>query len=296
MLRSATSRGLVLAFALCATLAGPAYAAPKTEKVPPAEVETAEQLYAKLEYEAANAVAERVVKKNGLTHDQLTRAYRVLAVTYAVLEKEDQAKEAFIQLLTYDPEYQADPNLGPKVSGPFQEARGFWRAQPVKPKLEVSAQVSREGGSLRVVTRDPTKIVKKVQVGWRWTPTGDFATSEVEARGTASVEVEAAPSGRTRLDFYAQALDERDSVVFESGNPFAPKSAFAQGGVAGGAGPGNGKKTEGGSVFSSPIFWLLTGAAVVGGGAAVFFATRGGDGPSQAQLSPVLLCGRERCN
>ena len=78
----------------------------------PADVETAEQLYAKLDYEQANAVAERVVKKSGLTHDQLVRAYRVLAVTYAVLDKEEQARDAFLQLLTYDADYQADPNLG----------------------------------------------------------------------------------------------------------------------------------------------------------------------------------------
>lgn len=296
MLRYGTARALAFAAFVTSVAASPAYAAPKGERPPPAEVEVAEQLYAKLEYEAANAVAERVSKKNGLSHDQLVRTYRVLAVTYAILEKEEQAKEAFVQLLTFDPEYQADPNLGPKVTGPFQEARGFWRAQPLKPKVEVSAQVSTDGGRIRVTTRDPTKIVKTVSVGYRWTPTGDFTTTSVDPGGTANVEVEAAPSGRTRLDFYAQALDERESVVFESGSPAAPKSAFAQAGGGGGGGGGGGKKDEGGSIFSSPFFWIFAGAAVAGGGAAAFFAVRGSESPTQSQLTPVLFCGAQRCN
>src|SRR5687768_1745847 len=43
----------------------------------PADVETAEQLYAKLDYEQAKVVAKRVTEQSGLTHDQLVRAYRV---------------------------------------------------------------------------------------------------------------------------------------------------------------------------------------------------------------------------
>jgi hypothetical protein len=88
-------------------------------KEPPAEVETAEQLYAKLDYEGANAVAERVIRERGLTHDHIVRAYKILAVTYAILDREELAREAFLKLLVYDADYQVDPNLGPKVNNPF---------------------------------------------------------------------------------------------------------------------------------------------------------------------------------
>ena len=132
-----------LALAPCAVLALPhaAIAAkPPAEKAPPAplkvDVETAEQLYAKLEYEKANEVAQKVIVLKGLTHDQLVRTYRVLAVTYAVLEKEEDARDAFVLLLTYDPDYKLDPNLGPRVLTPFQEAKGYWRAQPMKPGID----------------------------------------------------------------------------------------------------------------------------------------------------------------
>jgi hypothetical protein len=261
----------------------------------PADVETAEQLYAKLDYEQANAVAERVVKKNALTHDQLVRAYRVLAVTYAVLDKEEQARDAFLQLLTYDADYQADPNLGPKVNTPFMEARGSFRSLPTKPGIDVSASVSTNGGTLRVTTRDPTRIVKRVNVGYRWTSSGEYSVSQINPGESVAVEVGAAPAGRTRLDFYVQALDERDNAVLEGGNPNVPKSAFAEAGAARGGG-GNGGKSEGGSIFSSPFFWTFVGAAAIGGGTALFFALRPNDPPSSAQLSPIIRCGSDRCN
>lgn len=264
----------------------------------PVDVETAEQLYAKLDYEQANAVAERVVKKASLTHDQLVRAYRVLAVTYAVLDKEEQARDAFLQLLTYDPDYQADPNLGPKVNTPFMEARGSFRSLPSKPGIEVAATVSTSGGNLRVTTRDPTRIVKKVVVGYRWTSSGEYTITQLNPNEVvAAVEVGAAPAGRTRLDFYVQALDDRDNAVLEAGNANVPKSAFAEAGSGGGGGGGKGQKAEsGGSVFSSPIFWIIAGAAVAGGGTALFFALRPHDPPSSASLSPVIRCGSDRCN
>jgi hypothetical protein len=259
----------------------------------PADVETAEQLYAKLDYEQANSVAERVVKKQGLSHDQLVRAYRVLAVTYAVLDKEEQARDAFLQLLTYDPDYQADPNLGPKVNTPFMEARGSFRSLPSKPGIEVSATVSTNGGNLRVTTRDPTRIVKKVVVGYRWTSSGEYTLTQLNPNEVvAQVEVGAAPPGRTRLDFYVQALDDRENAVLEAGNANVPKSAFAE---AGGGG-GKGQKSEGGSVFSSPVFWVITGVVVAGGATALFFALRPQDPPSSASLSPVIRCGSDRCN
>ena len=273
-----------------------------TLQAAPADVETAEQLYAKLDYEGANAVAERVAKKTGLTHDQLVRAYRVLAVTNAVLDKEEQARDAFLQLLTYDADYQADPNLGPKVNTPFMEARGSFRSLSSKPGIEVAASLSTSGGTLRVTTRDPTRMVKRVNVGYRWTSSGEYSVSQLSAgEQAAAVEVTAPPAGRSRLDFYVQALDERDNAVLEAGNPAVPRSAFAEAGgggggpVKGGGGTG-GTKAEGGSILSSPFFWIAAGAVVLGGAAATYFAVRPQEPPSRATLSPVILCGTDRCN
>ncbi len=187
-------------FALFALQFGAALAAaPKKEPPPPppADADTAEQLYAKLDFEAANSVAERVIKKTGLSHQDLVRVYRVLAITYAVLDKEDQSREAFQQLLAYDPEFTVDTNLGPKVSTPFSEARGYWRALPQKPGIETQVAVRvGEAGTIRVTTRDPSKMVKKVHVGQRWASSGEYQTSTIVVGDGVQVEVPPRPQAR----------------------------------------------------------------------------------------------------
>lgn len=268
--------------------------APPSGLQAPADVDTAEQLYAKLDYEAAKSVAERVIKKSNLTHDQLVRAYRVLAVTAAILDNHEEAQEAFLQLLVLDPDYTVDQNLGPKVTTPFVEARGQYRTLASKPGVEVVANVRTDGGQLRVTTRDPRKMVKKVNVGYRWTSSGEYTVTQIAVGDGIPVEVSAAPPGRTRLDFYAQALDERDNAFLEAGNAAVPKSAFAEASRgAGGGGPGAGG--GGGGVLSSPFFWIFAGAAVAGGGTALFFALRPEDPATRASLAPQIRCGTDIC-
>lgn len=285
---------LAISFATAPVYAQKGKPAAPTGLQAPADVDTAEQLYAKLDYEAAKSVAERVLKKSNLTHDQLVRAYRVLAVTAAILDAHEEAQEAFLQLLTLDPDYTVDPNLGPKVTQPFMEARGQYRTLTSKPGVEVVTNVRTDGGQLRVTTRDPRKMVKKVTVGYRWTSSGEYTVSQIAVGDGVPVEVAAAPAGRTRLDFYAQALDERDNAVLESGNPAVPKSAFAEAGAKGGGGPGAGGG-GGGGVLSSPFFWILAGAAVAGGGTALFFALRPEDPATKASLAPQIRCGSDIC-
>ncbi len=296
------TRSRALPFALVAALftvvdgiSGEASAAPPLAAASPAkpvaasqDVELAEQLYAKLEYDQANAAADRALKQRGLTHDQLVRATRVLALTHAVLDHGDASREAFVQLLAYDADFQVDQNLGPKVSTPFMEARGFWRAQPQKPGLVTTPLLrTNEPGTLKVTTRDPTHLVKKLSVGYRWSSSGEFTVSAASAGEGATIEVPAPPSGKTRLDYFVQAMDERDDVVFENGSPLVPKSAFAEGGAV--------AATQKTTVFASPVFWIAAGVVVAGGATAAYFATRPGE-PTSATLRPIAFCGTDRCN
>ncbi len=274
---------------------GNAWSAPPKKEPPPpppADADTAEQLYAKLDFESANSVAERVTKKTGLSHQDLVRVYRVLAITYAVLDKEDQSRDAFQQLLAYDPEFVVDANLGPKVSTPFSEARGYWRALPQKPGIETQVAVRvGEAGTLRITTRDPTKMVKKVNVGQRWASSGEYQITTIAVGEGVQVEVPAAPAGKTRLDYYVQALDEREDAVIEAGSKEVPKTAFAEA-----KGYGDKPKEKGGFIGST-TFWVIAGAVVIAGGAtAGYFVLRPHDAPTSASLSPAVRCAGDLCN
>lgn len=264
----------------------------------PVDIDTAEDFYAQLDYERANRAARDLLETNGLSHDDVVRTYRLLAITYAILDKPNLSRDAFLQLLTCNPDFKVDTGLGPKVTEPFQEARGRFRSLLTMPGIDVKTSIVANGGTLQITTRNPTRMVKHVVVGYRWGSSGTYVKSEAPADGTTSIEIAAPPDGQTRVDYYAQALDGHEHVLFETGNPRAPKSAFVASHRSGWDTEGRSSKPkrEDDSFVGSPAFWVLTGLLVVGGGTAAYFAFRPGDAPTSAALTPVLLCGGQPCN
>ena len=280
----------------------------------PQRLEQAEQSLTNLDYDAANAAAARLVEEHGLSHIELVHAYRILAFTDAVLGKDAAARDAFQRLLVCDPGYQVDANLSPKVYAPFVEARGFMRAQAVEPGIDVAVTLRpTEPGAIRVTTRDPTQVAKRAVVSYRWGGDGEFSASPIAIAKGAAVDVPPPPQGTTRLDYYVQVFDERDSVVFESGNPLAPKSATVDLNAApvinvrvGASGPAEPERPRSHSVLASPVFWTITGVVLAGATIGIYFAARPGNktidlpGPQApatgATLLPSLQCGATACN
>jgi hypothetical protein len=255
------------------------------------EIETAETAYVNLDYGEANRIVDGIVKRRGLTHDELVRAYRVLALSSAVLEKPAVAKAAFIQLLTYDPSFHLDANLAPRVQAPFFEALGYWRAQSGKPGVEAVASVrASTGGTLRVVTRDPTHVTRRVIVGYRWNP-GVWIATDVNP-DEVTFEIPAAPPGSSRFDYYVQALDGREDEVFVLGSAAVPKVVVVDARDV----PPIVVASEGHSVFKSPVFWTITGIVVAGAAttAVILLAHRREeiiDKPATTgNLTPALTC------
>jgi hypothetical protein len=299
-IRGFSSFPLALALSLAA---GSAQAAPRGHHPPakeyPADVETAEQLYGKLDYENANKVATRVLDKHGLTHDELVRTLRVLAITHAVLDRGELARDAFVQLLTYAPDETVDTNLGPKVTGPFYEARGFWRSQSGRPGIELSTTVTAGApGQLKVTLRDALHVTKKITAGYRWGSEGPFTEVNVDLPATSapvSVSVPAPPPNVARLDSYVQARDDHDDIIFESGSPAAPKSTtveapppmLAQTTVT------HDREHKGGSFIGSAPFWITVGVVVAGGAVLTYVLARPHDqsAPTDAMITPALNCG-----
>jgi hypothetical protein len=309
-----------LAFAALLALASFAPRARAADAKVQQDLEQAEQALVNLDYDTANKIATRLAQAHGLSHDQVVRTYRLLALTDAVLDKEAASRDAFIALLTFDPNYAGDPNLGPKVQAPFMEAKGTMRAQAVQPGLDATVTLpSSDPGQAHVTTRDPTHVSKKVVFAYRWAGDPTFTTVPVAAGDNVPADITPAPPGTTRLEYYAQALDANDSVVFEVGNPNTPKTATVEiapapvGGVGGGA-----PVQESHSIFASPWFWTVAGVVVAGAGTGIYLAAHksssGGEAPpgqtgptgpgpqptgvpSGALLVPSLQCGATgRCN
>lgn len=243
-------------------LAAPAWAQSSND------VSTAENAYASVDYATALAASERVLKQSALPHDTLVRATRVAALSRAALGDTDQSREYFIALLAYEPDYKLDAKLGPRFQEPFSEARAYWLAQGRKPGMDVQPLVKyTSGGVLKVTTRDPLNVIKKVQVAYRWAPAREYVTTSLPS-GAQQIDIPEARKGSTRLDYYVRALDAKDNGVFEEGMPDSPKAVFVT------EPPKVAAADEKSGVFSGPVPWIVGGALVVGGGILAFFALR----------------------
>jgi hypothetical protein len=270
---------------------------PTTPAAVGAELQAAERAYTNLEYAAARDAAERLLRQNGLSHDQLVRATRLLALTSAALDRGAAAKEAFIALIAYDPAFQLDPKLGPRFQDPYYEAKGYWQAQARRPGIETTALLRPHApGAMRVSLADPTGLADHVRVGFRWSPARAY-TSRRLAPGEAQFDVPPPPPGSARFDYYAQAIDRRGDVIFERGTPEAPRSAVVLDTSAPPAQASAGRSSEGGGgLLSKPLFWVATGLVLVGGAAGTYFLLRDEGGqPGDARVTPTLGCGGVRC-
>ncbi|MBN9163646.1 MAG: hypothetical protein BGO98_03390 [Myxococcales bacterium 68-20] len=285
----ASPKRWLAAGALLAALAVPGFAqAAGVEN----ELATAENAYAALDYANALTAAEAVLAQQNLSHDVLTRATRVSALSHAALGHADQAKQQFILLLEYDSEFKVDPKLGPRFTEPFAEARGYWQAQGRKSGMDLQVVVQwGQAGEIRIVTRDPLGIVKRVSAGHRWAPAQTYTTIEVAPSGKA-ISIPANPEGSTRLEYWVRALDAKNNAVFEQGTPETPQINLVTEPVRGEA------PQEKKSVFSSPLFYIIGGSILAGAAVGGFFALR----PTEYQPPPTgrgvfgATCGSARCD
>jgi hypothetical protein len=275
-----------------------------------ADIDASEAAYAAIDFERANLLAQRAAGARGLTHEQLVRAYRLLGRTSAVLGKPREAIDAFVRLLAYVPDEKADPSQTPRIQQAFSEAQGFWGSYATKPGVEATTVALRvqSQGTLRVRLHDPTHLVSRIVVGYRWGNTGPFTTAEVAPVESFNVELVPGPPQVARLDYYVLALDAADGQAFVAGDPTTPRTALAelppavasgaQGEGAAGAESGRegvrGERRGGKSIFASPIFWVVAGAVVVTAATSTYFALRKpvevSLPPTQGDFTAKLLC------
>ena len=270
---------------------------------PPPSVEAlllkGERAYGNLAYDEAAQVANQVLKQRRLSHEQLVRATRLLTLASGALGQEATAREAALQLLMYEPTFEVDRDLSPKVRAPINEARLFWRDQALQPGVEATPVLAaRAEGSLRVELRDPQGVVERVLVGYRWGRSGEYTEKTLAPGRWLRIEVARPPVGETRLEYFVQAADGNDNIVFQQGTAEDPRSASLTQDTPRPSAANKTDGSEGGSLFGSPWFWGIAAAVVAGGVTATYFATRGPDAPppTTALLTGGIRCGGAPCN
>jgi hypothetical protein len=143
---------------------------------------------------------------------------------------------------------------------------------------------------METTLHDSTHAIYTVRMGYRWSAGAAFTISKQRAAPTAHASVSPPLAGQTRLEYFAEGLDEHENVVFEAASETAPKSTLVAF-----EGPPNRSNNPHASVVASPWFLAIGGLLLAGGGTAAYFAFRPAATPTQASLSPVLQCGSDPC-
>jgi hypothetical protein len=182
-----------------------------------------------------------------------------------VLEQEDQAREAFLEMFAIDPYHVVrEPSGSPKIARFVARIRS--EAVPdaaLDARVQLRAQLPR-GGRVGRATRVRFRVtgpprVARVQVFVRGVGDEDWETVEAERSEGGFVAELPARSAPDELALYAEGRDTRDRVISRAGEPFAPLGLEI---IPGSDGPTTGG--TGGSILGEWWFWTGIGVVVVG--------------------------------
>jgi len=247
-------------------------------------VELAETSLREYVFDEALAQVERALSVGGLSLDLLSRALKVRAESLSALNRPEDAQRAYAQLLSVQPDFDIDARLGPRIRSPFFDARAFLDEQAMRPGLTVSIRADRPG-RIDVRMHDPLAMVGQVVVHHR--PLGGRAYTAVKLPRRGGILP--LPDGEPH-ELYVQALTPQRSVAFALGGPAEPMSTEVAG-TTSTAPPARHKNRparrltrpsppphrpeSAGSVFESPVFWVIAGVVVTGAAATgIVLATR----------------------
>ena len=171
---------------------------------------------------------------------------------------------AYIRMLALDPEHEVDRNLAPRLRSPFLEARGYWTAR--SDRLEAEVELASDEGALRVTLSDPLDMAEAVIVRARPAGAASWSDTRVPAMDSQLVPVEGLAEA-DRVEYAVEVHDAYGNRLVELGTVGAPRALGEME-----VGPGPAEPDGGDSIFSSPIFWGVAGAVVVGAAIGIGFA------------------------
>lgn len=237
-------------------------------------LEIAEGAYQNVEVEVFTRYARAAINEGGLSQRQTARAYELLAMGLSFSDRPDEAKYAFIKALAINPRLELNESLGPKLQGPFLEAKGFWAG--IGRSLSVSTTLTEGslGLSLRLQIDDPSGMVTKYHVSIRRPPTEGLQVEEYkvlkgEAQSNTQISVENLWGKLEEEQWHAiryfeivvRILDKYGNEVQSDGDRLNPVRVDN---------PRFEEPTALESLATSPWFWSAAGVVAVGAGVLIY--------------------------
>lgn len=227
-----------------------------------AQLADAQKAYADVDYESTRRLAKAVLERGGNDRAATAQLYLLWGTAAAALEQADEARNAFLCVLSLNPEIKLERKLSPKIRAPYLEARGALAIDDGQPPLNVTLQ--RRQNQLEIALTDAGHIVAKIELATRGRQGEAFARRSLAAEPRHRVPIAHA----AELQLFLRALDRYGNVVFELGNEDNPERLAMVG-----SDPRLGAATPHGSDVNRTPFYVTAGAFAVLGLAAGGTAT-----------------------
>jgi hypothetical protein len=252
-----------------------------------------------LDFPGALMASERALESPQAGPAELAEAYSIKGLSLSAQDMKKESLDAFVKLLSIDPDFKISEDISPKLSAPFQEAQ--IKARDLVP---ISLVHSPAGPRKKLQTRelsvnlatDPHSLVKQLRACYRTgsAPWSRTPPMEVDQPGMFTLTL---PEGVSPEDvqYYFEALTAAGGVLAGAGSrekPFGAKpeviaKAPGPGAIPPGAGGGldeEHRRDSSPQWYKTWWFWTAVGAVVVGAsvGIAVGVSSGGnGSGPKE---------------
>jgi len=245
------------------------------------------RLYGELDFAGAVEALRRALGVPGVPDAVRIEALEYLGAAFAVLDRPEQAREAFFEMLRMDP-YHAlrEPSGSPKIVEIVERVRAsLVRDAALDPETQLRATLPRSGTvgrAIEVVVRsEGRRPVARVRVFSRGAGDEQWTVTTSTRDGSSFRATLPARDAPDELEVYAEGRDARDRVVARAGEPFTPLGITIRG-VTGAGGTRDGE----GSIWSRWWFWTIVGAVVAGATVGIVLVTTGGAEAPIGSLPP----------
>jgi len=243
-----------------------------------------------LDFPGALEAAGRALLSPQAGPAELVDAYRIQGLSLSAMDRKKESLDAFIKLLSIDPDFKISADVSPKLSAPFQQA--LVKAQDFIPiSLVHSPPGPRKNPQMKELSvnlaSDPHSLVKQLRACYRkgsgpWSRTPPV---EVSKPGSHTLPLPEKTQSAD-LQYYFEALTAAGGVLARAGSrdqPFGEKPKV----VAKAPEPGVVPPVAGGSYeeekrngdpkwYQTWWFWTAVGAVVVGASVGIVAGVAGG--------------------
>ena len=292
MRRAAALLAVAFVAALLALMLGANVAqAQRAPGVHAATDEASEQLgdarrrYGDLDFAGAIESLRRALAVPGTSAALRLEAYEYLGASYVVIERPDDARAAFLAMLTIDP-YHAlrEPTGSPKIATFVAALRAEVAPDAaLDPEVRVSAELPRAGRvgrPLRVVLRasGPT-AVETMRLRLRGQTDDAWQAVDAVREGATFVVTLPTRTSADVLELYAEARDARGRLVARAGEPSAPLSIDVR----------DVGHPASAAIYERWWFWTAIGVVVGGAGVGIGLAVTSSDRAAPGTLPPARV-------